>query len=243
MAFRYEAIGPSGSSVSNTIDAGSLAFACTSTQRENIRDIVLTHTHLDHIAGLPLFIDDLFATLTEPLRIYALKDVLEVLERDIFNWSVFPRYSELSTNGSPVVRYQSVEIGRQFNVADLSFTAIGASHKVPSSGFIVSDGKSQIAITGDTSSLAGLKDGIASLDRLHAIVVECAFPNELEELAVVSHHMTPAILANELKGLRPTCPVYVINIKPNYRDAVVAQLLGLSISGLEVMTVGKFYDW
>ena len=43
-------------------DAGSLAFSCSDTQRQQIRDAVITHTHLDHIAGLPIFIDDLFAS-------------------------------------------------------------------------------------------------------------------------------------------------------------------------------------
>ena len=37
-------------------------MAASSVQQSAIRDVVLTHAHLDHIAGLPLFIDDLFST-------------------------------------------------------------------------------------------------------------------------------------------------------------------------------------
>src|ERR1043165_2965509 len=43
------------------VDAGSLAMAATDAHRQNLRDVVLTHAHLDHIAGLRLFVDDLFA--------------------------------------------------------------------------------------------------------------------------------------------------------------------------------------
>src|SRR5437868_1212719 len=68
------------------IDAGCLAFSCSDVQRAQIRDIILTHTHLDHIAGLPLFIDDLFATLTEPVTVHATRQMIDILERDIFNW-------------------------------------------------------------------------------------------------------------------------------------------------------------
>src|SRR5437868_15401047 len=85
------------------IDAGSLAFACTKRQQENIRDVILTHTHLDHIAGLPLFIDDLFSTLMEPIRIHATREMIGILERDIFNWSIYPRFSELFNDHGPVV--------------------------------------------------------------------------------------------------------------------------------------------
>ncbi|MCA1591022.1 MAG: MBL fold metallo-hydrolase, partial [Acidobacteria bacterium] len=67
------------------IDAGSLAMAASEKQRRQIRDIVLTHAHLDHIAGLALFLDDLFATLDRPICVYATAEVIEVLERDVFN--------------------------------------------------------------------------------------------------------------------------------------------------------------
>lgn len=225
------------------IDAGSLAMAATDLQRRTIRDIVLTHAHLDHIAGLPLFIDDLFATLTSPLRIYALAEVIEILERDVFNWSVFPRFSELTNAGSPIVEYHTIRLGEAFKVAELTLTPTGADHKVPSSGFMVSDGTSQVGITGDSATLGNLRESVSGLSNLNAVLVECAFPNEFAELAGISHHMTPATLARELTELRPTCPVFVINIKPSYRDAVVSQLLELRIPGLELMTVGKVYYW
>src|SRR6188768_1006550 len=85
------------------VDAGCLAFSCSDKQRSAIRDIILTHTHLDHIAGLPLYIDDLFATLTEPVRVHATGEMIEILERDIFNWSIYPRFSELRNDYGPVV--------------------------------------------------------------------------------------------------------------------------------------------
>src|SRR3954447_11650567 len=85
------------------IDAGCLAFSCSDIQREQVRDIILTHTHLDHIAGLPLFIDDLFATLTAPITVHATAEMIDTLERDIFNWRIYPRFSELRNSHGAVV--------------------------------------------------------------------------------------------------------------------------------------------
>jgi cAMP phosphodiesterase len=222
------------------VDAGSLAMAATDEHRQNLRDIVLTHAHLDHIAGLPLFVDDLFATLDRPVKVHALPDVIEVLERDVFNWSVFPRFSELSIGSSSAIEYHAVSFGEPFTVHDSEFCLFPAFHKVPSCGVMIKDKDSCVAISGDTSSLLGfVKEG----SKLNAAVVECAFPNELSEIAQSSHHMTPATLRGELEKLQLDCPVFVFNIKANYREAVVAQIHELGISDLEIMEIGKAYFW
>jgi cAMP phosphodiesterase len=225
------------------IDAGSLAMAATDKIRRELRDVVLTHAHLDHIAGLPLFVDDLFANLDTPITVHALKEVIEVLERDVFNWSVFPRFSELSISSGPAILYKPLQFGSTFNAAGLNCRLFRADHKVPSAGVIVSDDESTVAITGDTASLEALGGEILTIKNLRAILVECAFPDELADIARNSHHMTPAVLQRELTKLQPTCPVFVINIKPRYRDQVVQQLIELKIDGVEVMSIGKPYFW
>ena len=85
------------------VDAGSIALALDSEQRQRVRDIIVTHPHMDHIASLPIFIDDLFETLQSPVRVYATPEVIELLERDIFNWNVYPRFSELKNEHGPVM--------------------------------------------------------------------------------------------------------------------------------------------
>jgi cAMP phosphodiesterase len=80
------------------IDAGSLAIALSTEQRDQVRDIIITHPHMDHIASLPIFIDDLYPTLQEPVRIYAVQEVIDLLERDVFNWNVYPRFSDLTND-------------------------------------------------------------------------------------------------------------------------------------------------
>ena len=225
------------------IDAGSLAMAATDEMRRRLRDVVITHAHLDHIAGLPLFVDDLFANLDKPITVHALKEVIDVLERDVFNWSVFPRFSELEISSGPAVEYRPVGFTESFEVASLNFSLFPADHRVPSAGVVVSDGRSTVAVSGDTASLQGLAQAVSGVNDLRAILVECAFPNELTEIARNSHHMTPDLLTDQLSELKSNCPVFVINIKPRYRDQVLEQLNDLKVDGLEVMSVGKPYFW
>ena len=226
------------------IDAGSLAFSCTNKQRSQVRDVILTHTHLDHIAGLPLFIDDLFATLDGPIRIHATREMIDILERDIFNWSIYPRFSELSNDNGPVVEYHEFTRGASFDVAHLSIKSVGVNHPVSANGYVISDGSVAIAITGDTAETDDFWVLCNETPDLKAVLVECAFPDELSELASVSHHLTPKRLRGELEKFNGSnCPVYVINLKPMYRDKVVGQLNEANIPRVEILEVGKTYDW
>ena len=226
------------------IDAGSLAMAATAAQKKQIRDVILTHAHLDHIAGLPLFIDDLFATLDAPICVHCSIEVIEILERDIFNWEIYPRFTELQNDNGAVMEYQSFESGSEFAVKHLRIKSIAVNHKVPSVGFIISDAQTTFALTGDTAEMDGFWQSVNAEKNLSALLIECAFPNELEEIAETSHHLTPRRLQKELaKFKRKECAIYVVNIKPMYRDEVVRQLEELKIENLQILEVGQVYEW
>jgi ribonuclease BN (tRNA processing enzyme) len=224
------------------IDAGSLAHAATDLHRKKLRDIIVTHAHLDHIAGLPLFVDDLFSTLTEPIRVHAAKEVIEVLERDVFNWSVYPKFSELTNDNGSVLEYSTLVPMTESKIGHLTLRPIEMNHKVPTCGFVISDGKVTIAFTGDTAGTELFWKELNSLSMLDALFIECAFPDELSELAEVSHHLTPKGLAAELEKFNDTdCRVFVINLKPMYRTRIIEQINVLDLSRVEVLEVGREY--
>jgi len=224
-------------------DAGSLAMSTTSQQKKQIRDVVLSHAHLDHVAGLPLYIDDLFATIKRPIQIHATNEVIDVLERDLFNWAIYPRFSELRNDHGVVLEYRPFEIEKDFSVKHLTVKAINVNHKVPSVGFVISDGKSRFALTNDTSQMNRFWEILNESERISAVLIECAFPDELLELAQNSHHLTPQGLEEEIKKMKQECPIYVVNIKPMYYEKVIEQLKKLEIKNLHVLEVGKIYNF
>ncbi|MCB1024347.1 MAG: 3',5'-cyclic-nucleotide phosphodiesterase [Acidobacteria bacterium] len=226
------------------IDAGSLAMSTNEVQKKNIRDVILTHAHIDHIAGLPLFIDDLFASIVKPVDIYAIDSVIDVLKKDIFNWEVYPDFSELQNANGSVLRFCPFRPGAEFQIEHLTIKSIGVNHKVPAVGFIISDGKTTFAFSGDSSEMSEFWDAVNREPRIDALLIECAFPDELIELAEISHHLTPARLKNELvKFEHSETPIYVINIKPMYYQSVLEELAKLEIQNLEILRVGETYIW
>jgi len=226
------------------IDAGSLAMASSIVQKKQVRDVVLTHAHLDHIAGLPLFIDDLFATLDAPICVHAAPKVIEILERDIFNWEIYPRFSELQNDYGAVLKYQPFTAGEEFSVRHLRLKSVSVNHRVATVGFIVSDGITKFALSGDTAEMGEFWRVVNEENNLSTLLVECAFPNELEELAAASHHFTPRTLKRDLEKFnRRECSIYIVNIKPMYRDGVVRQIAELAIENLQILEVGQVYEW
>lgn len=224
-------------------DAGSLALACTDEQRANVRDVVISHVHLDHIAGLPMFIDDLYSTLDAPVRIHVTEEMAEALERDIFNWTIYPRFSELKNAKGSVLEYKMFDQENRFTAAHLSVLPFAVNHSVQSYGFLVEASGTSIAITGDMAHTPDIWTILNESRNLSAIFIECAFPNELSDIAETSHHMTPARLAVELEQFERTdVPIYALNIKPMFRDTILAQIMDLAIDNLTVMEIGKVYD-
>ena len=226
------------------VDAGSIAIALTNEQRAKVKDIIVTHPHMDHIASLPIFIDDLYPTLKEPMRVYATEEVIGLLERDVFNWNVYPRFSELTNNYGPVMEYIPVPIGKPFSVAHLTVIAVPVNHIVPTVGLVISDGQKSVAFSSDTAETDVFWKIVNEMKDLDALLIEASFPDRLAKLAEVSRHFTPASLGKELKKLSHNgMDIMAVHLKPSYRDEIIAQLKALNIPKLGVMEPGKIYEW
>ena len=226
------------------VDAGSIAIALTNEQRSKVRDIIVTHPHMDHIASLPIFIDDLYPTLHEPMRVHATPEVIRLLERDVFNWNVYPRFSDLKNDYGPVMEYVPIPLGEPFTVAHLTVTAVPVNHIVPTVGLIVSDGNKSIAFSSDTAETEEFWKLLNNAQQVDALLIEASFPDRLAKLAEVSRHFTPASLGEELKKLNHNgLDIMAVHIKPAYRDEIIQQLNALKIPNLQVMEPGRIYQW
>jgi ribonuclease BN (tRNA processing enzyme) len=205
------------------IDAGTGVGELSLDQMARLRHIFLTHSHLDHIAGLPLLADTLFGRLQRPLEIYAQPATLEVLRSDIFNWRVWPDFTRLPDAENGVLRFKELEVGASLELGDRRIESIGVEHTVPAVAYRISAGDKAVCFSGDTTTNDGLWEALNAHDRLDLLLIECAFADDDLELSRLSKHYCPSLLAEDLAKLRHHPELRLTHFKPGDESAILAQ--------------------
>jgi ribonuclease BN (tRNA processing enzyme) len=223
------------------IDAGGLGFLGDLSAQAGIRDIFLTHSHIDHIASLPIFLETVFQTSDRCVTLHVGAETLACLRRDVFNDRVWPDFIGMSERGLPFVKVELLEPGRPVEAAGLRLTPIAVDHVVPTLGFLVEAPGAAVAIPSDTAPTDAFWKAARLAAELKGVLLEASFPNAMSSLAVVSKHLTPAMFAAEARKLDRAVTFVAVHIKPRAYDQVVAELSALAIPDLRVGKPGETY--
>ncbi|HET7341501.1 MAG TPA: 3',5'-cyclic-nucleotide phosphodiesterase [Methylomirabilota bacterium] len=218
---------PSAFLVNDTIlvDGGTVGAALASAEQVRIEHALITHSHLDHVAGLAFLTETLaLCEARTPLTIASLEPVVKALRTSIFNDTVWPDFTQLPTPAAPVLKFRTLLEDTEQRVGDLVVTPVAVNHTVPCSGFILHDGTSAIVYSGDTGPTDALWKATRSVRGLRAVILECAFPDRLGALAEVAKHMTPDLIRRELDKLPADVPVLIYHVKPQFHDEIGEQL-------------------
>jgi ribonuclease BN (tRNA processing enzyme) len=220
-------------------DAGSLGLFGTPAEQARVRHVFLTHSHIDHVASLPIFLENVSDDSADCPTVHATEPVLDVLRRDLLNDRLFPDFVRLSRAGPPLVRLESVTPGEPVAVAGLTVTAVEVDHVVPTVGYLIDDGAAAIAFVTDTGPTDAVWEAANRCPRLAAVFLEVTFPTPLAGLADVAKHLTPTLFAAELQKLRPAVSVYAIHLKARCRDELLGELAALRLPRVSVLEPGR----
>ena len=69
------------------------------------------------------------------------------------------------------------------------------------------------------------------------------FPNELQNLARISGHLTPQTLEQELRKLTRDVPVYLYGAKPKHLAVIKKQVRALKRGKLHFLVQGRTYSF
>jgi ribonuclease BN (tRNA processing enzyme) len=112
------------------------------------------------------------------------------------------------------MNFREIAVGEILESEGRKITAIPAVHTVPAVGFMLESPNATLIYSGDTTYNPALWDIANRAHNLKYLIIETAFPNKEREIAVLSKHLCPSMLAEELAKLERPVEVMVTHLKP-----------------------------
>jgi len=259
-------VAPGGTNNYICMDAGTLhygiekaiankVFAIPADQvlKKYIKGYFISHSHLDHIAGLVINSPD-----DSTKNIYAFADCIETIKTHYFTWASWANFA--NEGEAPILKkytYKVLSPGVETDIENTSMKvrAFPLSHSnLISTAFLVQSKDSYLLYLGDTGAdeiekshnLQNLWETIAPLiktKKLKAIMIEASFPDEQPDKTLFGH-LTPRLLMSEMAALSKltgtdalkNLNVVVTHLKPPYtsilkikRELKAGNKLGLNL--------------
>jgi 3',5'-cyclic-nucleotide phosphodiesterase len=230
--------------IEKAIQAKLLQGTAANVLRKNIKGYLLSHPHLDHLAGMIINSPDDSAK-----NIYGLDFCLDVLKDKYFTWKSWANFA--NEGDQPALgkyHYSLLTPGAETPLQNTNMlvTAFVLSHSNPyqSTAFLVRHNESYVLYLGDTGA-----DSVEHSDKMHqlwqqvtpllkakklkALFIEVSFSNEQPDKQLFGH-LTPRWLMSALQDLASLSgtaalknfPVVITHMKPggNREQTIRTQL-------------------
>lgn len=193
------------------INTNKLFPASQDILKNNVKGYLISHPHLDHLAGLIINSPD--DTLK---NIYGLPFCLDIIQDKYFSWKSWANFADKG-EAPQLKKYHYVYLNPDSVITlantGMSLRTFELSHSRPykSTAFLINIGNAYVLYLGDTGAdeieksgrLKELWQAIAPLikaNQLRGIFIETSFPNE-QPAGKLFGHLTPALLMQEMEQL------------------------------------------
>lgn len=223
------------------IDAGAITSTLSIEEQSKVNNIILTHSHADHIKDIAFLADNVIGRKPDAINIYGSKELIENLKNHYLNDKIWPDFTIIPSINSPVFQYKEIQEGKKFETCGLTVEPVRTNHPVYTTGLIVTNGKSTFGLSSDTGPTEKLWKVLNGYKKIDALFVETSFPNDMKELALLSGHLTPELLAKELKKFKHVgeTEIYVFHLKPAFERKLKREILKLNIPKLHILKQGQ----
>ncbi len=225
------------------LDAGSVTTGLTLQAQAAVDHILITHAHISHIVDLAYLSDNLFMVRPRPIEVWSIPPVIDQIKTHLFNNILWPNFSNLPSTLRPTLTFHTLSEGRPHQLGRYEVTAVRVDHTIEAVGYVISDGASALLYQGDSSLTRELWQVANRTAHLYTIIAEASFPNRLHKHAVMTGHLTPAMLHADLAQLTGQPALYAHHMKPQYVAEILHDLALLSNPPILPLDQGKTYDF
>jgi len=180
------------------VDAGSLASELSFSEQREIKAILLSHGHYDHIKGIPALV---FNNQQQTVKVFATAQTLEILASHLIDGVIYPKFTEKNSFlEKPAIELNALEPFKLENIEGYRVLTVPVNHPIGGMGFEITDEEGRkIFYTGDTGpGLSSIWEHVSP----HLLITDATFPNRLKNVAQDSGHLCPEMLAAELTEFR-----------------------------------------
>jgi ribonuclease BN (tRNA processing enzyme) len=206
------------------IDAGTGVGDLSIDQLARIDHVFITHSHLDHVAMIPFLVDTVCYLRKKPITVHATPATLQILRDHLFNWKIWPDFSQIPDGDSPFMVYEELLVGQVITIDGRHMTAVPANHVVPAVGYLVDSGHASLLFSGDTTINDALWQVANRTDNLKYLIIETAFSDKERDIAIASKHLCPSMLALELEKLERKVDVFISHLKPGEVQVTMSEI-------------------
>ncbi len=221
-------------------DAGTLNNVLDEKRQGKIENIFITHAHMDHIREIPFLADNIIiGSWKRKVKIFSIPSVVKDIKKNLLNSKLWPDMTVLPTAHDAVVSLVPIKAATPHRVNGYAVIPYKVNHSVPAVGYLVEDEKGRrFFYTGDTGPLDQTWRRLGRKE-VHCLIIETSFPNRMEEIAMTTGHLTPALLRKELLKIDPMPErIYVTHLKPQFYKTIRMEIQALRIRNLTLLKEG-----
>ena len=209
------------------IDAGSCASGIQIAEQTLIENILISHSHLDHISELAFMADNCFGLKDNPFEIYTNSIVKKNIMKHLLNDEIWPDFTKLPTEKNPTLHFNELVMEKPTQIGKYLVTAVKVNHPAGGQGFLIEKDGAAVVFTQDTGPTDRIWEVAQAHKNIRAIFTEVSFPNKLEDVAKASFHHTPKSMKEEIKKMPKGVPIFLGHLKPNYQDILFQEIDGI----------------
>jgi len=224
------------------VDAGSICSKLTLKEQHKIKELLITHGHLDHVKDIPFLAENRWLSGAQnAMTIFSTDAILTDIKKNLLNGIVWPDFSKVPSE-RPIYRLRSIR--QPISIEDLKIEAIPVAHSHSALGYIISDRKAAVVFSGDTGPTDELWQIANQKTNLKAIFLETSFPSALADLAWRTKHLSVTSLLREISKIKnKKTPIYLYHLKPMYFKTIRQEIKKSGIPRLHILKRAKTFKW